>query len=124
MNGKTITLMPATIDNKNLMEDFITDFMGDFLQLTSRGNKRSYVFEMEAKYAPEKKSCIVLCEYELEENYIRFKNLDYMSMDSGWLDKDKLIRYFHTETMAGGENLFVEIENYQNGIEFRYYFVI
>lgn len=124
MNGKTITLMPATIDNKNLMEDFITDFMGDFLQLTSQGNKRSYVFEMKDKYVPEKKSCIVLCEYELEENYICFKNLDSMSMDSGWLDEDKLIRYFRVETMVGDENLFVEIENHQNGIKFRYYYVI
>ena len=124
MNGKTISLIPATIDNKNLMEDFITDFMGDFLQLTSRGNKRRYVFELKDKYVPEKKSCIVLCEYEFGENYICFKNLDYMSLDSGWLNEDELDKYFRVETMVGNENLFVEIENYQNGIKFRYYYVI
>lgn len=124
MNGKTITLIPATIDNKNLMEDFITDFMGDFLQLTSRGNKRRYVFELKDKYVPEKKSCIVLCEYEFEENYIYFKNLDYMSLDSGSLDEDKLDRYFRVETIAGNKDIFVECDYYNNGIRFRYYYVV
>jgi len=123
MNGKTITLYPATIDNKNLMEDFITGFMADYLQLTSRENKRSYVFEMKDKYSPEKKSCIVLCEYELGENYVYLKNLDNMSLNSGWLDEDKLDEHFRIGVMRQDDAIFVEKKEYQNGIKFCYYFV-
>ena len=70
MEDKTITFYPAPIDNKNIVEDWIEEFMGgiydNFLNLSNGARKRKIG-------APFGDDNIIECTYNFGDNKIVFK---------------------------------------------------